>query len=85
MYGPCNQCREDCAIRAKRALITPLNLRHVTFQTGGKSVGVSEDVLGMYLGNANPRVESEDLETLLHFYRLHEQAMVLLHAGGDHV
>ena len=51
----------------KRALITPLNLRHVTFQIDGESVGVSEDVLGMYLGNANPRVESEDLETLLHF------------------
>lgn len=51
--------------KQERSLITPLNLTHVKFQMNGETV--SEDVVTMYLGNANPSVKVQELEDLIHF------------------
>lgn len=53
--------------KQRRALITPLNLKHVKFQTDETCVPMPEDIVTMYLGNGNPMVEVEQLEDLLHF------------------
>lgn len=53
-------------VRQDRALITPLNLRHVTFETDN-DISVSGDIVSMYLGDTHPMVDVGDLETVLHF------------------